>query len=99
MTPQFGLGAFCLRSPGGLIWTFGVDSEDNLTGTQTQWGFVQDVFFIGNYALTVADDGTLSAADTGAQKGVSPWKIYNDNEELFYLTVEPDLSILLTPEA
>ena len=91
---QFGWGAFCLTSPGGINYTVSIDDAGTLLVTQATWGDPQPAFYIGHYSIRVDDGGTLLIDDTTVVRSVSSWRLYSVNGIGFDITIDSGMILV-----
>lgn len=93
---QYGYGAFCLRSPGGILYVCYVLADGSLLVRQGILGAPADHINIQGGQLTVDDDGALHV-EVLANPGYGPWSIATaDDLYAFILTVDSDGALLVT---
>lgn len=94
ITNAYPRGTFCLESPNGVHWTFIVEDDGSLVPYQITVGTPAKRVYLGQYYLTVDDDGSLYV--NGAAPGL-PWHMWSVNGVHFTLTVDDsDLSLLVS---
>jgi hypothetical protein len=94
-TVQYGWGSFCLTSPNGTNYVVWIDDEGAVFVTEDTWGTPRNVFYIGQYGVTVDNDGALHVADYHVIKNITPWKLYSVAGTGFNVSIDTDLAMLV----
>lgn len=95
--PQYGTGAFCLISPGGIVWTFYAGEDRELLPVQVQLGTPVTHMDVGRWRFTVDDDGALHV-DALASSGLTATVFMSSPLGVNYvLTVDDDGAVFILP--
>lgn len=87
----YGTGNIVLKSPSGIFYGIEIEPDDAVILTVLSWQVDPPDIYIGNYKLTVADDGALVLVAAGATiTGYSGWYIANQVGAVRVITVDPD---------
>lgn len=92
----YGWGTFCLTSPNGTNFVAAMQDDGAMVMTPGLWGSPLEVFYIGQYGLTVDNDGALFVHDAGAKRNIDPWRLYSVNKLGFDITIDSDMAVLVS---
>jgi hypothetical protein len=95
--PPYGPGSFCLISPNGTTYVIYVDDDGAILVRPGIWGSPVDHLDLGNYDITVDDDGALHVVTELATPGVGWWDMSSLNDYPYRVTIIPDLAMIVTP--
>ena len=92
----YGIGSFCLVSPDGTDYVVWVDDDGAVVVTEGLWGTPRPIFHIGQYDITVDNDGALHVVNGDIVRNVTPWKLYSVAGVGYNISIDTDLAMLVT---
>jgi hypothetical protein len=94
--PTYGVGSFCLTSPNGTRYVVYVGDDGAVMVVAGTFGNPVSYLTLGNYHVTVDDDGAVHVTLDTTNPGVGWWDMTSPGGYPYRLTVDPDLAVLVT---